>query len=314
MSGNMTIQTGNTHTSAPVYQTGGTTPPTTQTGSGIGGSQSTIPVDRPQPRSFEPTTSTTGPATRNTGQADNRLASTDRKLDAALADLEKLIKTLKGVEDLATILIDLASMQRQAALDQRLASREIAKSQLLGQAAETRQAAMKEIVAAVVSLVMSVVTAGITLTGAIKAGGKIKDAMGDLKDVAEKTSNMNKLIKNGVDEGSDAIKNIGAKIKSIGNDADVALRQAENITMKFNAISQMVNALGDAMAAMIRASGKMDEAQGQALAAEAQDTQAEGDAFKALMDGIDELIRTAIEFVKKMQDAEVELMATASRL
>lgn len=317
MSGNMTIQTGNTYSTTPTGQTGqtgGITPPPPQTGSGIGGFSSVVPNTTPELRSLPSMTVLTSFVQQNTGMSSNRLADSNPKLAAALEDLNKLIKLVKGSTDIAAILIELASMQRQAALDQRVASRELAKAQLLGQAAETRQAAAKELVAAIVQMVVSIVAASITFAGAAGGAKEIKKAGTDLTEVANLTKNMNKLIKNGVDEGSDFISKLGAKITDIGKSADLSLRKAENITMRFNAISQMVNALGEGIGGMLRASAKMDEAQGQELAAQSQDTQADGDVFKAFMESIDELIRTAIEFIKKMQDAEVELMATASRL
>lgn len=68
------------------------------------------------------------------------------------------------------------------------------------------------------------------------------------------------------------------------------------------------------MGATLRASAKFDEAQGQVLAANAEDTKADADAMKSFMDSIDELIQTALQFIQKLNDAEVELMASASRL
>lgn len=314
MSGNMTIQTGNNYTTTPTGQPGGVTPPQSQTGSGIGGSSMIVPNTMPELRSASPLTVLSSYVQQNTGMAANRLSDSNPKLAAALDDLSKLIKLVKGSTDMAAILIELASMQRQAALDQRVASRDMAKAQLLGQAAETREAAVKELVAAVVQMVVSIVAASITFAGSLGGLAEIKKAGSKLKEIAGQTDQMNELLKKGAKTTDKAVTDIGDNITEIGKSADHALRKAENITMRFNAISQMVNALGEGIAGMVRASAKMDEAQGQALAAQAQDTQADGDVFKAFMESIDELIRTAIEFVKKMQDAEVELMATASRL
>ncbi len=273
-----------------------------------------------------------------------RLEDAAANLKDTMKTLNDLIKALRDPDQLATLLVEFTGLQRQQALDQRLASRDVAKAQLEGQAAETREAAVKEIAAAAVALVMAVVSFVVSVVGAVKMAGDVKDGidagkgameaekkMGDLEkdvsDVGKQISEVKKLpdsdptkagklddLAKQQEDLTTQLKETKMESKSLGRDAEASFKKAD-ITMTYTrAIDGLVKGLGDAVSGTLRATAKFDDAQGQVLAANAEDTKADADALKSFMDAIDDLIRTALEFISKINDAEVELMASASRL
>ena len=331
---------GNTTTTS-TQETESTSGSTPITGSGISGNSGTVPTTTPETRALTGTNPFGGSTVDQ--KAGTRLGDALPKLAEALKAFAELLKSVRDPDMLATLMVEFSGMQRQQALDQRLASRDAAKSQLEGQAAETREAAIKEIAAAAVSLVMAVVSFAVSVGGAAKMGKEVKEGLGASKDVMNAEKSIGKLEEKlgGIEkkirimEGqvdstakTDALKKLKvekaateleltlekstSKIK--GLEADGHLKKSDIINQYTNAVNTLVKGLSETISGTLRGSGKLDEAQGQVLAANAEDTQADADALKHFMDSIDDLIHTALEFIQKLNDAEVELMASASRL
>lgn len=332
----MTIQTGTTTYAAPLDSgkppTGTTQTGTTQTGNvqnggvggGVGGVGSgQVPTTGGQTNtSVMPRANGGGEPPTNTVQSERSLANARSTQKEALSILDTLIKALRDPDQLAALLIEMNEMQRQNSLDQRLASRETAKSQLEGQAAETRQAAVKEMAAAAVALAMSVVSFAISVAGAgnmgkeakqastaSKTATEFKDAAADLKGKLGSVTDPAKRAE--LEKSIGKLEIQAGKFEAASN---AGFREVDRINMLTQAVNSLVKGLGEGIEGMLRASAKMDEAQGQTLAANAEDTRADADALKAFTDAIDELLRAALEFIQKMNDAQVELMASASRL
>lgn len=323
----MTIQT-NTGYTVPVDngtpQTGTIQNSTVQTGNGVGGSTGNqqVPVGGGQTSTVMPRSGGGGEAPKDLSASQRSLVEARDTLNKASAVLDKLISALRDPDQLAALLIEMNELQRQNALDQRLASRDSAKSQLEGQAAETRQAAVKEMAAAAVAMAMAVVSFAVSAGGAGKMGAEAKDAakagkvagefrdaiadlkgkMGSVTDPAQKA----KL------EG--AISKLEVQASKFEGLSNAGFREVDRLNMLTQAINSIVKGMSEGIEGILRGSAKMDEATGQLLAANAEDTKADADALKDFTDGIDNLLRAALEFITKMNDAEIELMASASRL
>jgi len=254
-------------------------------------------------------------ASGSTGGGIARLDRTDPQQTLTLKEYEAALKTvLDAVRDpdvLAALLIEMTSMSRQNALDSRLQARSQARSELEGQAAETREAATKMLASAIVGMVISVVSAAIAIGGAAKSGGSIKESASHTKDAHQ----ANKIMDSAEGGLSDA-----GKLK-LTHQADNAGALARNAQLKGDLTTQLTGALTGLANAVksltegsLGAASKMDDAQGQELAAAAQDTQANADVAKKIMDELEEMIKAAIQFLKEMAQAETDMMATASRL
>lgn len=297
------------------------------TGSGISGSTSG-PGGVP-PQSNQQTqvggTNTTGNQPTNSTESQRRLNEAPLTLEQATKLLQELVKSLRDPDQLAALLIEMNDLQRKNALDQRLASRDTAKSQLEGQAQETRESAIKELASAAVAVALAVVSFAVSVGGALKMGSELKTGMsatmsaGKMSDeVSTMQGNMGKMV-NHLDEGSKlqmtskigGVQNQADTLRSMG---DMAVRKSDMINTYTQAINSLVRGVSDALSTSLRAFAKFDEAQGQVLAANAEDTKADADQIKEFMNSIEELLKSALEFMQKLNDAEVELMASASRL
>jgi hypothetical protein len=325
---NMTIQntvnTNPTSTTTPTQGTQGTTqvPPT---GSGITGTTTGNTGVPPQSRQSTPTTTTqtTGTPVNNPTQSQTRVNDSQGKLEDAIKLLNNLIKSLRDPDQLAALLIEMNDMQRQNALDQRLSSRDTAKSQLEGQAAEMREAAVKELASAAVAVVMSVVTFAVSLGGTLKMGSEIKDgakAGQKAGEIGDKVSQFKDIAQKGglspemTQKLTTKIESIEAGMKQFDNASNASFRTADKINLLTQAVSGLLRGMTEALEGNLRAAGKMDDAQGQVLAANAEDNKADADSIKSYMDAIDDLLKSALDFIQKLNDAEVEMMASASRL
>lgn len=328
----MTIQsnTGYTPTIDPgTSQTGNVQGGTVQTGNGVGGGVSGT-GGTPVPTGTGQNTNVGLPRSGGGSEPPQDLDGSKRSLTNALKDnlkeasavLDKLISALRDPSKLAALLIEMNEMQRQNALDQRLASRDAAKSQLEGQAAETREAAVKELAAAAVGMAMSVVSFAVSAIGAGKMGAEaktagkagktaeeFKEAVADLKS---KLPSVTDPAKRSQMEG--VISKLEAQAGKFDNIASSGFREVDRLNMLTQAVNSLVKGMSEGIEGILRATAKMDEATGQMMAANAEDLRADGDAIKTFTDGIDELLRAALEFISKLADAEVELMASASRL
>jgi hypothetical protein len=202
----------------------------------------------------------------------------------ALDALKSLLGEMGIGDDLATLMVEFAAMGRQNALDQRLASREQAKAELLSQAQTTRTAAVTQAIVAGVSLVASIASAGVSYGGA-KAASKSAD---EVADAAAKGGN----------EAQIAAMNAATTAKQA---------TTQTATQAINMTGQLAQGTGGVISGNIQADGQVD-------AANAQMEQSNSDLAKKVMDDFEEIVRATIQFLKEMQQAETELMANMTRV
>lgn len=204
--------------------------------------------------------------------------------DGALDALKSLLGELGIGDDLSTLIVEFAAMGRQNALDQRLASREQAKSELLSQAATTRTAAVTQAIVAGVALAVSILSAGVSVGGA-KAASASADEVAD-------------VVAQGGDQAQLAMINTAATATQASNQAT---------TQVINTFGQLAQGVGGVVSGNIQADGQVD-------AANAQMEQSNSDLSKKVMDDFEEIVRATIQFLKEMQQAETDLMANMTRV
>ncbi|WP_163850637.1 hypothetical protein [Pseudooceanicola aestuarii] len=269
----------------------------------------------------------TGGATGAGGASMNRMAGPEssgaaqNRLEAALATLtdetasleEKLSVLLSVVRDpdvLSKLMIEFASMSRQNALDARLAAREQARGELEAQAGETRESAEKIIASAIVSLVVAVVSAVISIGAAIGAIGQMNKATGALKESVQ-TSNIAARAGGDATRGGAELNNAA---KLTANTAAEAGTMSQTINSLAPALNQLMGAIGGMISAHFQAEGKIDEAQGQELAAAATESQSNADFAKKFMEDLEEMIKSALAFLRELNNAETDMMASMTRV
>jgi hypothetical protein len=211
----------------------------------------------------------------------NAVAGDEGALDA----LKSLLGELGIGAELSELMVEFAAMGRQNALDQRLASREQAKDELLSQASATREAAVTQVVVAAATLAVSALTAGLSLSQAGKAG--------------ETSKQLGKL----ADEGGDN----QAQVAAITNAATKTQLQNQAVTQGVGMIGQTFEGAGGLISGFQQAGGQVD-------AANAQMEQSNSDLSKKVMDDFEEIVRATIQFLKEMQQAETDLMASMTRV
>ncbi len=253
------------------------------------------------------------PLPRNSSDTLNRLETTQNA--PTVQEYEEALKTLlAAVRDpdmLAKLMVEMSSMSRQNALDARLAARSQARSELKGPAAETRESAQKMLISAVVGVALAVVGAVVAFSGAAKSMAATKSSASHTQDAMQ----ANKIMDNAGDGLSDAGK-LKLTHQASGSEALAKMSQAkaDSLNMLTNAIGGLINAFKGMTEGTVSSEAKKDEAQGMELAAAAQDSQAFADMAKQFTDELQEMIRSAIQFLKDMHQVETDMMATASRL
>jgi hypothetical protein len=215
------------------------------------------------------------------------------RMEAASLALVRLAELKGGMIDLlARVMIEQAGEQRKNELENRLAAREMAKSELLEQAGKLTEAAQKMLDGAIAMLVVSIVVAVATVVMSGIQMGK-----------AGKQLEMAK----------------GAKGLE-GDDLRLALDTAGGVGAQaqvWGAMAQAIGALGGAVGNMAKtgydAEAKRLEAAGSVDAAEAQYAQQQGDLRKEMQDTLNQMIQAIINFIKEMKEAEVNMMQSITR-
>lgn len=240
------------------------------------------------------------------------------KIAQSIADF---LAEIGGDDALAKLMIEFAAMGRQQALDSRLQARENARSQLMGQAAETRQAATKALIGAVIAGVVSIVASVVSIGGGISQLGKAKDMvkLANQADTATQAANQASSFSKGADGAAKVgAEKMAASYEATAKAANTSLNTlqsgAQGTQMLVQGISGLVNALAQMIKGGLDAGAKLDEAKGQEMAADAQIEQSNSDLAKKVMDELEELIRTAIQFIKEMKAAEADLMQSMTRV
>jgi len=284
-------------------------------GSGvIGGNTGNVPVGQGGGGSGGSQVPSFNTRSGDTGATSNRLESnpplTNEQLKQAIATL---MSSVRDPDKLATLIMEFASMSRQNALDVRLAARAQARSELEGQASETREAAQKALIAAAVSFAFAVVSAVISIGSAVSSIGKIKEGLASTKDAIQTQKIADGITGNGLGDLANKSK-LNHIAEGMQKSGDAAIKLGDARSQLGQAISGLMNAVGKLSEGILQGMSKYDEARGQELAAAAQDSQANADFAKQFMDELQEMLNAAMQFLKEMAQAETDMMATASRL
>lgn len=254
------------------------------------------------------------------GGLENGLSEEQRSL--LEGEIAKLIGSLVGTfDDLSELLVKFAAMGRQNALDQRLEARDAAKGNMMGEAAEIREAAQKQITGAIISMVVAVVTAAISIAAAglsIQGAAGATKAAGKAGEVADEAAQAAKIAGR---TGGEAGKHIGRQADALNVQAQQLASQVQQISTKAQAlsgiaqtISQLATSIAGGTKTILDSAAMVDQAEGKEMAAQAQEDQSNSDLAKKVMDDLEEMIRAAIQFLKEMQRAEVDLMANMTRV
>lgn len=215
-----------------------------------------------------------------------------------------------GAEEIAALMVKLSNMSRENVLDQRLQARSAARSDLEASAEQSREAAAKQIAGAIVSFVVATVAAVASLAGSI---GSIKNS----KEALSQSTQANKLEKGAETarlSGDKAFPEMNETAKNASVTAQHATLAARRSADIGTALSQLTGGLGNLVGGSLDGAAKIDEAQGKEHEASATDQQAQSDVTKKAMDDIEELVKSAIQFLKAMASAEVDLMASMTRV
>lgn len=262
-------------------------------------------VDQALPSTTTPPTDPTAAESRLQAVLD-KLNDPDLPLDERMAAFASLIN---DPDILAELMIKFASMGREQALDARLAARDQARSQLMGQADETREAAQKAIQGAITNFAFAVAAAAISIGTAV-SGLK---SLTKVKGMNAQTLDLNFKANAPMQDVASKARYEGMA-KASSNAADVALQSSQHQNAIYQSLTRIMDASGQAIQGGLAGSAKIDEAQGQELAALAQDTQANADVAKQQMEDMQEMMKTAMAFIKELNRLESELMANFTRL
>lgn len=280
----------------------------------LGGKSDNVPVGQnggTTPGTQVPTFST---SPGNVGETAGRLESnpplTNEQLKEAIASL---MSSVRDPDQLAKLIMEFASMARQNALDVRLAARAQARSELEGQANETREAAQKALIAAAVSFAFAVVSAVISIGSAVASIGKIKEGLSQTKDAIQTQKIADGITGTGIGDLANKSK-LNHVAEGLQKSGDGLIKLGDARSQLGQAISGLMNGIGKLSEGILQGMSKYDEAEGQELAAAAQDSQANADFAKQFMDELQEMLNAAMQFLKEMAQAETDMMATASRL
>lgn len=239
--------------------------------------------------------------------------SSQKNIDKALDRLEKAVDLFATAvtADMATlfarIMIEQMSDQRKAALEDRLASRMNAKAELLDQAGKLKDSANQMMIGAIVSLVIGVVASAVSIAGSISSMTK---SVGSAKDMQGTFGKMSKIDDIHSDVGKQEFALLTQEMTQLGQ-----LAQKGNL---IGQISNLVNSLGQSISGastgISQAASKNTEAEGSASAARAEDDRAQGDIAKSVQDNLQELLKSIIAFLRDMQENQVQMMQSLTKV
>lgn len=284
------------------------------TGAGLGGVDGKLPDAGQFLRQFGLDAFFQPPAQpANTDAATTRAeGALDNLSQAEIEDLaKKILSAFRDPDALGRLMVEFAAMSRQNALDERLSARASARAELEGQAGEMRSAAAKMMAAAIVSFVIAVVMAVVSVVSAVKA---VKSAAAAESQVKQSIGDQAKADKFAAAGDTQKASQLSHSADAAKSQADLINRKAEAMNQLMNAVTGFLGGISKGIEGSLNAQAKIDEAKGVERSAAAQDAQAEADMAKKFMEELEELIRATIQFLKQMQDAEADMMATASRL
>jgi len=255
------------------------------------------------------------------------------------------VSTVDTARILSRLMVELAGLQRQEALESRLASRELVKSELFAQADKLRDAAGEAKTAAIVQGVMTIAFSAVSIGTSVYAARGAAKTIGQMKQL-NPTPDANLASKNALNRTSVKLADESEDLSGLqtarvvgsnktaasdrdlpGNDGQVgrAARQEkkgelgaqsaryQGIAGVGTAVGGFGQSLGGLSASGLQEQAKLSEADAQVFAAEAEETRSEGDVFKEVQLALDEMIKAMINFLKELRAAEVEEMRAITK-
>lgn len=253
-------------------------------------------------------------------------ADLEKTLDAFVATASQ-VQTLaisgNALDFLARVMIEQSAEQRKDALNDRLAARSQAKSELLDQAGKLKDSAEKMSSSALTSMIVTVVMSAVAIAGSVASVvGTVGGAMKNASAMKEMTGDVGKLAPtmSKVDAGTAAAKMMKAgaftsdKVETLANSA-----QRFNVAAQVGSqVSQTANQIGGGVSNYTSTVGQADaknlEAQGSESAAKAQETQAIGDVRKEQQQALDQMVQSIIQFLKDLKEAKAQQMQALTRV
>lgn len=222
------------------------------------------------------------------------------------------------------VMIKQAHEEEKNALDTRLASRQEAKADLLSQASKMHEEATKMRTGAIISLVVAVVSAAVTLGFAGASMSKSNSAMGEIKGMSGSSeAGPMEEAPTGIKDDNElvALDEPGPEQVKVDMDKQVSLAKINILNSQGQALGSVggaFNALGGALAGAVNSFAQADakdiEAEGAVDAANAQETQAIGDHLKEIQGALQNLIDKVIQFLKDLQDTKAQAMQSMTKV
>jgi hypothetical protein len=255
--------------------------------------------NQPTPLADDDLDHVTGGTSRGARSLGNETEADAEMLAAAQKILESVPAGFTGniSQFLSRAMMEHAAEQRQNALDMRLAERQAAKEQMFAQAGEMEAAADKMKNQAISNLVLSVVTASVGIAGTMSSVNKFGDlAALKMSDMAHEKSEM-------IGKGD--------KFEDLKSARDL-----EHGKQFEGGMGSLTNSLGSSFgsAQFSQAAAKTDEADAKRDAAEAEMHKMQGEANQHLQQGMSDMMKQIINFIKELKDAEVESMRSITRV
>lgn len=243
---------------------------------------------------------------------------------------------------LARLMVELAGLNRQEALETRLAARFQTKAEMLNQAAEQRESANKTKSAAMTAMWVSVVFGAVSILGGMAAFGGAAANTKAMRGLSNSTggnagggaagsSTAAKSATSRVDEEIPIAQSIkmkdGSKAQSPmgvangsggagdlnGRMIDLQARTIDSQSQKYYAMSTLAASFGSMGGGVAQAAAsddtegaKLADADGSAEAAQAEETKSEGDVSREVQQALTEFYQGIISFLRDILAAEVE--------
>lgn len=272
------------------------------------------PIVQEQLTAFIASANSDGSGSGDAAESADRAAGAANALGNDAASIEDRLKSLMSLvsdpDMLSKLMIDFANMSRQNALDSRLAAREQAKSDLMAAAGETREAAEKQLTGAIVSMVIAVVVAVVSVVAFVSSVGGAAKSFNQSKEAAQAT----KIADTAKASGSSAAPKLGEAANVAGATAGQTSNNVQALNGLMQALGGLLNAASQGTSQIFQSQATVDQAEGQEMQALATEEQANADIAKKVVEDLEELVKSAIQFLKAIQDAETDLMATMTRV
>ena len=259
------------------------------------------------------------------GQAPANLDASLSKLEGAANTISSFLGLATDINILGKLMIMHANEQRKNALDQRLEAREEAKTNLLNQAGQDMKAAGDMRSGAIASLVLSVVSAAVSIGMAGFSMSKSAGAAKELKGLSSEplqapkatepqVKQPNGKMSSGISERDQiefdvAKQNRGEHLQRIG----ATNTEAQNLAT----MGQTLGGLGSSLANFANTEGqaesKEDSAIGEKDAAMAADANAQADMGKEVQQAADDMVKQIINLLKELKDSKAQEMQAITR-